>query len=1314
MFGHRCRFRHVDAPYDSNDSNTAPADSSSSRYPTSRRPKCPHCKGNHAPSNCFKTQLAEINKRLGLGESSHPTVETSSIPATDASGSVTIDGVAYACVELDQEFVPLDSVWLAAHSRPHDRGEGNPPSPGRPTITMLMDGGSTCAVVQSEKYCVNIREANIWIKTGGKGKPTLVHCTKVGDLPVEFLANGRLVQMVIECRIVPGFGVNVLPESFFLKKNFAVNKVAKTVRVLTPDNKLVLSGKAFKEQDNWLFYVTLRITARPASTESSFAAKSLTNKVAEVPSPAQVHVADVFLPDSEPNANNTVPCYLTIAPEGERERCALLPVVVEDDTCFAATRARGNLVDILQLWHERLGHRNMKDVADMLGLSLPDNMPLCTFCIAAKSKRHALTGSAGLHETVRPGHTIGWDHAGPFAEKTWGGHSYFSLKIDFHTGKILFPKWVHSTANTTSEWKELILRLTTRFGRQVCAMMVTDFAPYFRSTAMANFNSSQGIEHVPAPAYTQELNSIPERTFGTIWGMVRTNLNRANAPSGAHGECAVAMCHVLDRIVHKSGGKLSRLEKWKGHLIPGQRDHLKVWGCAAYLHCDYGKRGTIGDLPKLANRAILCMFVGYEPNGLGYRLAELPTFRIRTHVLHCTFIEDSFPCVTTLRRELGAFNGRLQGPPNYAFPAASAPLPAQRSRPPGGRIRVPSAAALERIADGPPSPPDEDVHYADCFLTTPLDIDRCLVPLPPDGARFTFDATYRSVDSPTGPHWADDSVFSTMYDDIVHASSANAHSGVPRNIPAALQGPEREAWLAALHREASQHEKNGTFGPPVSAKDLPPGCRPIPFDCITKEKRGGMKKARGIIKGFHMSAGIDYNETFAPVPCLDSIRLFLAIAAHHDWDIMQGDVATAFLCADMDAEVYAALPNWFKPNSTGYETGHTIRRLLKAVPGIPQGPRLWHMKFRGIALTELQLTQCRTEFCLYYCLKRHLYLIVWVRVDDIFLFFPKQARSQALELWKWLQKHLDLDDWADIDDCLACIIRRDRPNRTLSMSQEPALRKLLQRTNFHEVNGKDTPMVPNLKLSKKQCPSEQQAAVMTDEQRFYRSTVACMIYFCSWTRPDICYAVSKCCKFMHNPGPEHIAALHRILRYLKQTVAYGLVYRFGPNSPASEEAKSGIYGLFDASHADCPDTMRSTLAYLFFYHGCPISWNSKLHSLLTLSTNHSEFCAAAKAAREAKKFTMLATQIGFGRLAKPIDLFSDSKGTIAMTYNPVQRTASKHIDLADHYAREQQELGHITVSYLCTRDMIADLLTKPLGRIDFHRHASKLVEAITL
>ena len=180
----------------------------------------------------------------------------------------------------------------------------------------------------------------------------------------------------------------------------------------------------------------------------------------------------------------------------------------------------------------------------------------------------------------------------------------------------------------------------------------------------------------------------------------------------------------------------------------------------------------------------------------------------------------------------------------------------------------------------------------------------------------------------------------------------------------------------------------------------------------------------------------------------------------------------------------------------------------------------------------------------------------------------------------------------------------------------------------------------------------------------------------SWTRLDIAFAVSKLCKYMQNPGREHIVALKRLLRYLKGTANHGLKYDFSPAALAAG-GKLGVYGFNDAAHADCPDTMRSTLAYVFFFCGCPISWHTKLHSVITTSTNHSEYCAAAKAAKEAKWWEKLLSEIGFGRFVKPVDLFSDSKGCISMSYNPVQRTASKHIDLADHYAGHKAEVAKV-------------------------------------
>ena len=81
---------------------------------------------------------------------------------------------------------------------------------------------------------------------------------------------------------------------------------------------------------------------------------------------------------------------------------------------------------------------------------------------------------------------------------------------------------------------------------------------------------------------------------------------------------------------------------------------------------------------------------------------------------------------------------------------------------------------------------------------------------------------------------------------------------------------------------------------------------------------------------------------------------------------------------------------------------------------------------------------------------------------------------------------------------------------------------------------------------------------------------------------------------MHNPGKAHIVALKRTLRYLKKTADYGLRYDFSNDSD-----KAGIYGYYDAAHADCVDSMKSTMAYVFYLESCPIIWNSKLYCTLT-------------------------------------------------------------------------------------------------------------------
>ena len=505
--------------------------------------------------------------------------------------------------------------------------------------------------------------------------------------------------------------------------------------------------------------------------------------------------------------------------------------------------------------------------------------------------------------------------------------------------------------------------------------------------------------------------------------------------------------------------------------------------------------------------------------------------------------------------------------------------------------------------------------------------------------------------------------------------------------------------------EYDQHRLNGTFSPPL---DLPTGFSSVHADWVFKIKRDGRLKARLVVKGYRMEAGVHYNSTFATVPRLTTLRTLLALAAKFDWEIKQGDIATAFLSAEMDCEVYCTLPHGF--NAEGGEKDKSDRRvyrLLKGVPGIPQGSYLFQKKVLSV-VQAAGATQLPDDASVYKLESPTgtVFLLVWV--DDLFMFFPTSAKREATQLWRALQASFQLGDWENVGDCLGCQITRDRPKLKLGIHQKAPIEALLERAGMSDCNPVPTPVATGFRFTKEDCPSTaDDKRIMEEKAAWYRSILAGCIYFSTCTRPDIAFAVSKLSKFVANPGDIHVAGLKRLLRYLKGTADHGLVYCF---SARAEGTREGVYGFFDASFADDIDTRRSTIAYLFYFEGCVISWRSKLHTYITTSTNHSEYVSGSKAAEEAKQHENTFNGLGQKASVKPILLLSDSLGAIALAQNPSTRAKNKHVDLAHHYARELVELGTIVIIHTSSKTMRADALTKALGPQAFTSHLKFLVQ----
>ena len=158
----------------------------------------------------------------------------------------------------------------------------------------------------------------------------------------------------------------------------------------------------------------------------------------------------------------------------------------------------------------------------------------------------------------------------------------------------------------------------------------------------------------------------------------------------------------------------------------------------------------------------------------------------------------------------------------------------------------------------------------------------------------------------------------------------------PTKVKEALQD---ESWVEAMHDELLQFQRNviQTLVPRPDGKHII-GTKWIFRNKTNEEGNMIRNKTHPVAEGYSQMEGVDYNEIFAPISRMESIRILLALACHLKFKLYQMDVKTAFLNGLLKEDVYVA-------QTKGFIDSHFLDHVLylkKALYGLKQAPKAWY------------------------------------------------------------------------------------------------------------------------------------------------------------------------------------------------------------------------------------------------------------------------------------------------------------------------------------------------------------------------------------
>jgi len=174
---------------------------------------------------------------------------------------------------------------------------------------------------------------------------------------------------------------------------------------------------------------------------------------------------------------------------------------------------------------------------------------------------------------------------------------------------------------------------------------------------------------------------------------------------------------------------------------------------------------------------------------------------------------------------------------------------------------------------------------------------------------------------------------------------------------------------------------------------------------------------------------------------------------------------------------------------------------------------------------------------------------------------------------------------------------------------------------------------------------------------------------------------------MHDPKMQHMSALKRIIRYIHDTIDFGL--HLYPSSVIK------LVSYTDADWAGSPDTRQSTYGYCVYLCDNLFSWSAKRQHTLSRSSAEAEYRGVANVVAESCWIRNLLLELHCLVITTTL-VYCDNVSVVYLSGNPVQHQRTKHIEIDIHFVREKVAHGQVRVLHVPSRYQITDIFTKGL------------------